>query len=289
MDAAPTNTKDAGFGIGNQKWGFVNVREGAHIFWWLYYTTKTGAKPTDRPLAIWLQGGPGASSTGYGNFEEIGPLDINLNERNYTWVKDMNVLFIDSPVGSGYSYVDDMRYLTTDNFQVATDLVELMRGFYNENPEFKSVPLHIFSESYGGKVSVEFAYLLNKAIQDRHIDCNLKSVTSIDGWVSPIDSMISWAPFLFQMGFVDKDGHDAIEQSTLQTKGALDRSEFKNATAFWGRTEGVIDELTHGIDFYNVLRPQKSKAYGSNLKEAYNSMKPETKRKNVVDVDGKFY
>lgn len=32
------------------------------------------------------QGGPGASSTGFGNFEEIGPLDRELDERDTTWV-----------------------------------------------------------------------------------------------------------------------------------------------------------------------------------------------------------
>lgn len=57
------------------------------MFWWLYYTTANNVHHTDRPLVIWLQGGPGASSTGYGNFEELGPLDLFLNERNSTWVK----------------------------------------------------------------------------------------------------------------------------------------------------------------------------------------------------------
>lgn len=132
------------------------------MFWWLYYTTANVTEATDRPLAIWLQGGPGSSSTGYGNFEEFGPLDIDLNERNFTWVKDMNVLFIDSPVGSGFSYVDDDQYFTRTNAEIAKDLVELMKGFYKKLPEFEKVPLHIFSESYGGKVAVEFAYVLHK-------------------------------------------------------------------------------------------------------------------------------
>lgn len=154
--------KSNGFGPGEQDWDFVTVREGAHMFWWLYYTTADVEAFTDRPLAIWLQGGPGSSATGYGNFEEFGPLDVELKERDFTWVKDMNVLFLDSPVGSGFSYVDDKQYLNTDNAQVVIDLVEVLKGFYQKHPEFESVPLHIFSESYGGKVAVEFAYVLDK-------------------------------------------------------------------------------------------------------------------------------
>lgn len=65
----------------------MNVRPKSHMFWWLYYTTADAITYYEKPLVIWLQGGPGASSTGYGNFEEIGPLDRNLKHRNHTWVK----------------------------------------------------------------------------------------------------------------------------------------------------------------------------------------------------------
>jgi serine carboxypeptidase 1 len=39
------------------------------------------------PLVVWLTGGPGGASTGWGNFEEIGPLDWKLEPRNFTWVR----------------------------------------------------------------------------------------------------------------------------------------------------------------------------------------------------------
>lgn len=134
----------------------------------MYYTTADVSSYTERPLIIWLQGGPGASSTGYGNFAELGPLDLDLNERNHTWVKNANVLFIDSPVGSGFSYAESSSALTRDNKQIAEDLVQTMRGFYEKLPEFKSVPLAITSESYGGKVAAEFAYELDKVIRSTY-------------------------------------------------------------------------------------------------------------------------
>lgn len=110
-----------------------------------------------------------------------------------------NVLFVDNPVGTGYSYVDHNRYLTKDNKQIALDLVELLRGFYEALPEFKSVPLHIFGESYGGKMAVEFAAELNRQIQSGQIESNLITVAMGDAWISPIDSTLSWAPYLLQL------------------------------------------------------------------------------------------
>ncbi len=45
---------------GKESWGYVNVRQDAHMFWWLYYANSSGnAKPEayrSYPLVIWLQG-----------------------------------------------------------------------------------------------------------------------------------------------------------------------------------------------------------------------------------------
>lgn len=95
--------------------------------------------------------------------------------------------------------MDHIRYLTTDNKQIARDLVELLRGFYETLPEFKNVPLHIYGESYGGKMAIEFAYELNLEIENGKIESNLITVAMGDAWISPVDSTLSWAPYLLQM------------------------------------------------------------------------------------------
>lgn len=132
------------------------------MFWWLHYTAANVTNYYDRPLIIWLQGGPGGSSTGYGNFHELGPIDENLKPRNSSWVGKANVLFVDNPVGTGFSYVDDNRALATTNEQIANDFVELMKGFYTDVPAMKKAPLYIFCESYGGKMTVDIALALDK-------------------------------------------------------------------------------------------------------------------------------
>ncbi|KAK3930482.1 Retinoid-inducible serine carboxypeptidase [Frankliniella fusca] len=186
-----------GFGDGGQEFGYVDVREGAHMFYWLYYFNG-GDSPADRPLVLWLQGGPGASSTSFGNFEEIGPLDSNLNARNSTWVKYVNVMFVDNPVGTGFSYVDSSSKLTTNNKQIASDLVELMRGFLKRHPQFRTIPVYVFSESYGGKMAAEFALNLFKEKKAGTIDVNIQGVALGDAWISPVDTVLSWANYLLQ-------------------------------------------------------------------------------------------
>ena len=83
------------------------------------------------------KGGPGGSSTGFGNFQEIGPQDVNLKERKTSWIKYANLLFIDNPVGTGYSYVTNSNAYATNNQQIANDLVELMKNFFKKLPQFQ--------------------------------------------------------------------------------------------------------------------------------------------------------
>jgi len=255
-----------GYGPGDQDWGYVDVRKGAHMFYWLYYTTANVQSYTDRPLAIWLQGGPGASSTGYGNFEELGPLDIYGNYRNHTWVKDMNVLFIDNPVGSGFSYADSLLYLTSTNNQIAKDLVNFMIGFYKKHPEFENVPLHIFCESYGGKMAPEFALELYYAIQRGEVRSNLKSVNLGDPWTSPIDSVLAWAPFLLNMGIVDNDGYEKIMVAANKTLKLVEAEQWSQATVQWSNTQMVVLQESKGVDFYNVQKETRGDAWAKKLK-----------------------
>ena len=85
----------------------------------------------------------------------------------YSQVKDYNVLFIDNPVGAGFSYVENLSLLTKTNAEIASDLLKCMDSFYDKLPKFRKVPTYILSESYGGKMAVEFALMWYKVTQSR--------------------------------------------------------------------------------------------------------------------------
>lgn len=46
------------------------------------------------------------------------------------------------------------------------DFVELMRGFYDKNTEFKGVPLYIYGQSYGGKMAVDMGIRMHEVDND---------------------------------------------------------------------------------------------------------------------------
>lgn len=235
-----------------EDWSYVDVRPGAHMFWWLYFTT---ADPSSNPpLIIWLQGGPGGSSVGFGNFAEIGPLDVNLNPRNTTWLQKASLLFIDNPVGAGYSYADTDDAFTTNVSQIADDLLSVLKAFYKRQPSFQDTPLWIFTESYGGKMTSAFSQKLVKAISDGEIKSNFKGCALGDSWISPIDSLLSWGPYLYHTSLADKPGLAKVNAGAQVAQQLLKEGKFTEATAQFGVLEDIIETVTDGVNFYNILQ-----------------------------------
>lgn len=248
IDAGLSNPLQA-----KETWGYVDVREGAHMFWWLYYADSPSTSYTDLPLVMWLQGGPGGSGSGFGNFEEIGPLDRDLKPRKTNWVQASSVLFVDNPVGTGFSYTDKPDSYATDVATVASDMLVLLKDFFDQSKDFQTIPFYIFSESYGGKMAAAISLELTKAIKQGTVKCNFAGVALGDSWISPLDSVMTWGPYLYTMSLLDDYGLGEVNGAAEAVKQAVEQGQYLKATELWSVTETVVEQNTNGVNFYNIL------------------------------------
>jgi serine carboxypeptidase 1 len=202
---------------------------------------------------MWLQGGPGASAL-FGAFEEIGPLDANLNPRTPTWLQSAHLLFPDSPVGTGYSYVDDLNLLTTNNTQIAKDMVQLLIGFTKNVPDIAGTPFYIFCESYGGKMILSISEAVLAAIDAGTLPLNFKGIGLGDGWVDGLSYVQTWAPFLRSMALMTANEKlQVVDPVVLQCEEAVASGDYVSATNYWGQVENAVDQVSAGVNFYNIL------------------------------------
>ncbi|ELT93094.1 hypothetical protein CAPTEDRAFT_53367, partial [Capitella teleta] len=238
---------------GFEDWAYVDVREGTHMFWWLYHTYHPDGME-NRPLILWLQGGPGGSGAGYGNFDIIGPLRIDQTERNTTWVKEANILFIDNPVGAGYSYVDDLSHLTTTTQEITDDLLVVFRTFLDTHPEFEQTLFYVFGQSYGGKMAAHFTNQLYREVQEGNFDVNVGGYAMGNAWISPVDSVITWGETLFWMGIVDEPGLADITTEADKCSVAVDEERWHDATTAYRQTQYAVNRRSNYVDFYNILK-----------------------------------
>ncbi|KAK2893221.1 retinoid-inducible serine carboxypeptidase [Channa argus] len=254
---------------GKEAWNYVEVRDGAHMFWWLYYADNQSAGYKELPLVMWLQGGPGGSGSGFGNFEEIGPLNRDLEPRKTSWVQAASVLFVDNPVGTGFSYTDRSSAYTTNVAMVAADMLVLLKNFFIEKAEFQNIPFYIFSESYGGKMAAAISLELTKAIKQGTVKCNFAGVALGDSWISPLDSVMTWGQYLYTTSLLDDYGLDDVNSAAEAVKQAVEQQQFVKATELWSVTETVVEQNTNGVNFYNILTQQPDERRFSSAESNY--------------------
>lgn len=130
--------------------GYLDIREGAHL-WFILFESRS--RPQTDPLVLWLNGGPGCSSS-TGMLFELGPCSIvkgsdKLAYNKHAWNSRANLLFLDQPLQVGYSYSDTGEVV--DNSPAsAEDVYAFLQLFLARFPRYADLPLTVAAESYGG-------------------------------------------------------------------------------------------------------------------------------------------
>ena len=126
-----------------------------HIHYW--YVESTGKDPaaSTTPTVLWMNGGPGCSSLD-GWYYEHGPFrgspsdPKKLVTNPASWAKVANMLYIEAPLGVGFSYSEDKAdYAQTDDTS-SQDNLHAVEAFFAAFPELKTHKFFITGESYGG-------------------------------------------------------------------------------------------------------------------------------------------
>ncbi|URD90645.1 serine carboxypeptidase-like [Musa troglodytarum] len=150
--------------------GYVEVDEvnGAELF---YYFIPSEGRPSEDPLLLWLNGGPRCSALS-GLVFEVGPLKFvsaeyngslpNLVYHPYSWTKVANMIFVDSPVGSGFSFSRRYEGYNANDMSWSEHVYKFLIKWFIDHPQFLSNPLYISGDSYGGKIVPIVAYRISE-------------------------------------------------------------------------------------------------------------------------------
>lgn len=216
----------------------VDVECGSNMFFWFF---PAEADYKTAPLSIWLQGGPGASSL-YGLFNENGPLaltpDGKLKPRKFTWTHASSYLYIDNPVGTGFSFANSTECYSRNETQVGRNLLIAVKQFLALFPELKKAPLFVTGESYAGKYVPALAYAIHVDNQDSDSPINLTGIAIGNGLVDP-GNQLHYGDYLYQIGLIDSSDRDHFHEEE-----ELGRSYI--AAGNWSGAFDVFDRLLNG-------------------------------------------
>ncbi|XP_027163790.1 serine carboxypeptidase-like [Coffea eugenioides] len=168
------------------------------------------------PVVIWLTGGPGCGSE-LALFYENGPFSIAKNLsllwNDYGWDKVSNLLYVDQPIGTGFSYSTDRRDIRHNEDGISNDLYDFLQAFFSKHREFAKNDFYITGESYAGHYIPAFAARVhrgNKAKEGIHI--NLKGFAIGNGLTEPGIQYGAYTDYALDMGIISDSDHDRINK-----------------------------------------------------------------------------
>jgi carboxypeptidase D len=128
----------------------VNPEHYGALFFW-YFARKNVADKSR--TVIWLNGGPGCSSL-VGAWMEIGPFRFQDNntmvENNGSWHLFTNLLFVDQPVGTGFSYIDTDSF-THELDEMANQFLGFLDRYIEIFPELLQNDIYLAGQSFAGQ------------------------------------------------------------------------------------------------------------------------------------------
>ncbi|KAF8647652.1 hypothetical protein HU200_065289 [Digitaria exilis] len=239
----------AGTRDGMQRWGYVTPRPKVNMFWWFFKSpNRVSSTCAPWPTILWLQGGPGGSATGRGNFLEIGPRDLNLDPRKFTWLRIADIIFVDSPVGVGFSYADDPSALVKTDSQAVADLVGVIKVLLKKLPTLRSGPFFLVGESYGGKMAAMVGVQLSRAIRNGTItNLMLGGVVIGDGWISPEDFSFSYAQLLHAVSRLNDNAVEDVNKMAVTVKEQMMAGQLAAAQKTWTDQLDLIDSRSDSV------------------------------------------
>ncbi|CAF0794525.1 unnamed protein product [Adineta steineri] len=198
----------------------VNPQHNGSLFFWHFERKYASDKLR---TVIWFNGGPGCSSL-MGAWLEIGPFrfrdDSTMIENNGSWHLYTNLLFVDQPVGTGFSTID------TDSFiheldEMASQFLSFLDQYIKNFPELLENDIYLAGESFAG----QYIPYIAKAILEQRSALKLRGLLIGNGWIDPATIYKSYLPFAVANNLVVQNSnlYNRINIEVKQCEQALSK------------------------------------------------------------------
>ncbi|XP_063949828.1 serine carboxypeptidase-like isoform X2 [Daucus carota subsp. sativus] len=230
----------------------------------LFYYFFESRNSKDDPVVIWLTGGPGCSSA-IALFYENGPFHItknmSLSWNSFGWDKVSNIIYVDQPVGTGFSYSSAASDIRSNEKGVSDDLYDFLQEFFKAHPNYTNNEFFITGESYAGHYIPAFASRVHQGNKDKEgIPINLKGFAIGNGLTDPAIQYKAYTDFSLDNKIISKSDHDSINKlvpecekdiklcATVGNQTCLDA--FDACTAIFG----AILDVAGNINYYDIRK-----------------------------------
>ncbi|KAH7656228.1 Peptidase S10 serine carboxypeptidase protein, partial [Dioscorea alata] len=233
----------------------VDPQAGRALFYYFAEAPKKSSGDNNKPLVLWLNGGPGCSSIGSGAMSELGPFYVKsdgktLYRNAHAWNNFANILFLESPAGVGFSYSNTTAdYSNTGDKRTARDSYTFLINWLERFPQYKTSDFFIAGESYAGHYIPQLANLIlknNNKYKD-HTTINLKGILIGNAFIDRAHNEEGMFDYVYRRYIITKESYDRIK-STCKFAEKEYSAECREALSVAGEEKGRLN-------MYNIYGP----------------------------------
>ncbi len=95
-----------------------------------------------------------------------------------------------------------------------------------------------------------------------------------DSWISPVDYVLAWTPFLKAWSLLEDAALSNVSQVALRTQQAVGNGNLTGATALWALLEETISNATDNVVRICTLPALQSYKVRENRAQALTAVRP---------------
>lgn len=272
--------------------GQTAPKDEAHLYFMLHRAMHP--QQPRRKLVFWLNGGPGCSSFD-GALMELGALRIQEDGRlalarpGYAWNEYADVVYVDQPVGTGFSYVANEAYATSLT-QVADEFVYFLEQFMQVYPAYTNdTDVYLAGESFAGQY---IPYMTDALLRHPTPPVRLSGLLIGNGDLNPAYQSGSQVETLVHAGIWPKHGpsHQHVQPyidacRAAIAKDTVPRAEYHECNAIDSDivelTRQKVSGVEHCINVYDMRYTDTVPQCGMNWPPEVGAMHAYLRREDV--------
>ncbi|KAK4441208.1 Serine carboxypeptidase-like 49 [Sesamum alatum] len=233
----------------------------ARMFYFFFESRNN--RSTD-PVVVWLTGGPGCSGS-VALFYENGPFhladNLSLIWNDFGWDKVSNLIYVDQPIGTGFSYTSYRGDIRKSTEAASVDFYDFLQAFFRRHPRYAKNDFYITGESYAGHYIPAFSVRIHKANRNkkpRYI--NIKGIAIGNGLTNPEIQYKSYADYALDMKLINQSYYNRLRRSfplcQLQIKRCGNNGSLSclMALAYCNRIYDGILGVAGDINYYDIRK-----------------------------------
>ncbi|XP_071722544.1 serine carboxypeptidase-like 17 [Rutidosis leptorrhynchoides] len=237
--------------------GYIGIGEEEDVQLFYYFVESEG-NPEKDPLIIWLAGGPGCTTL-HAFFFEIGPMQIQYGKYIHnvpalqvdpnSWTKVANIIYVDAPTLTGYSYTRTLEAARSSDTLSASQTVEFIRKFVRDHPRFSNNPMYVTGISYSGIVIPMVTEELYKGNEEGlEPNINIKGYMAGNPLTDESGDRNSRFEYAYHVALIPKD---LFESTKKNCNGEFVKANSKNLLCTSNLVE--VDKRVKDINIQSIL------------------------------------